>query len=515
MRVSFQLRAELMPYIYSSAAESCREMVPLLRPMYFETGDQGAGDQEAAYHNGQEYLFGDDLLVSPITMQGVGATRVGWQKVWFPGGSGDWYNYFTGEKYEGGSTVAVAYPIDQFPLFVRGGAPIVMQPYAARPTSVKLDHVIVRCYPGTGGPVKMVKMYEDDGQSREYEKGKFSETRIGYSNTGPSTMIDISPDSLSFAGQVQRRWYTIELPCVQKPSEAMVDGKAAEVSYDSASSTARVEIGPRSIRSDVNVVVKCDAADPETIHRQAVAARLSGLVGKTIAVGPIKKMVSDALDAAGDPATASGVLAAVGVTVMLTNDAPYFYDGHEALQVFAVPGVLDSTDATGELESGALPGRMTAPEAMKLEDGAALNLESLSSQLPVEDAILIPGQMPHLHFSVVVNGKGHEVSVPTFGLFPPGVDLARSAKATSSSNEDGYHASGAIDGVADGYPGDKRHEWSSNHEKAGAWLMLTWSSDQQVSRVLLFDRPNLVDQVTSGKIVFSDGSEIGFGAASE
>ena len=32
MRISFQLRARLMPYIYSSAAESCREMIPLLRP---------------------------------------------------------------------------------------------------------------------------------------------------------------------------------------------------------------------------------------------------------------------------------------------------------------------------------------------------------------------------------------------------------------------------------------------------------------------------------------------------
>ena len=56
MRKSFRLRAELMPYIYSSAAETCREMVPLLRPMYFEHPDQ-----DAAYQNAQEYYFGDDF----------------------------------------------------------------------------------------------------------------------------------------------------------------------------------------------------------------------------------------------------------------------------------------------------------------------------------------------------------------------------------------------------------------------------------------------------------------------
>jgi alpha-glucosidase (family GH31 glycosyl hydrolase) len=506
MRVSFQLRANLMPYIYSSAAESCRETVPLLRPMYFDYPDQ-----EPAYHNAQEYLFGDDLLVSPIAIAGVGPTRVAWQKGWFPAGSGDWFNYFTGEKYLAGSTVALAYPIDQFPLFVRGGSPTVMQPFVNRPTTAPLEHAIVWCYPGEDGHTTLATLYEDDGQTRDYEKGQFSGTKIEYSRAGKTITIHIKPTGGTFTGQVKQRSYTIELPCMKKPDDATVDGDSVHASYDGATSTAQVEIGPRAIDEELIVIVKADEADPQTIHQQAVAARLSGLVGKPIDAAEIKKMVADALNATTDPSTASGVLAAAGVTVMLTNDAPYLYNGHESLQVFAAPGVLDSNDASCELESGAVPGKMTAPEPMKLVDGQALDLASLSSQLPADDAILIPGQMPHLHFSVLVNGKSHGISVPTFGLFPPGDDLARRAKATSSSNEDGYHASGAIDGVADGYPGDRRHEWSSNHEKAGATLTLTWPTEQEVSRVLLFDRPNLVDQVTSGRIVFSDGSTIPFG----
>ena len=92
MRISYHLRSELFPYIYSSTAQSTRESVPLLRPMYFDNPRV-----EAAYHNGQEYLLGDDLLVAPVASPGVGPNRVGQQAVWFPGGS-DWFNTFTGEK---------------------------------------------------------------------------------------------------------------------------------------------------------------------------------------------------------------------------------------------------------------------------------------------------------------------------------------------------------------------------------------------------------------------------------
>jgi hypothetical protein len=223
-------------------------------------------------------------------------------------------------------------------------------------------------------------------------------------------------------------------------------------------------------------------------------------------------MISQAMDATSDPALASAILAAGGVTVMVTNDAPYLFNGRESLQVFAAPGILDSSNTTARLESGALPGAFTSPQDMRVEDGDVLNLDELSRQLPVEDAIQIPGKIPSLHFSVLIDGKKREIAIPTTAISPPAADLARTATATASSCEDGYRASGAIDGVADGYPTDKRYEWSSNHEKAGAWLKLAWSEDQQVSRVVLFDRPNLVDQVLGGRIVLSDGSAIPFGA---
>ena len=51
MRKSFHLRSELFPYIYSSAAQSCRESVPLTRPMYIDYPND-----ENAYQNPQQFM---------------------------------------------------------------------------------------------------------------------------------------------------------------------------------------------------------------------------------------------------------------------------------------------------------------------------------------------------------------------------------------------------------------------------------------------------------------------------
>jgi hypothetical protein len=62
--------------------------------------------------------------------------------------------------------------------------------------------------------------------------------------------------------------------------------------------------------------------------------------------------------------------------------------------------------------------------------------------------------------------------------------------------------------VIDGYPGDATKEWATAGGGAGSWLKLSWSSAQSVNKIVLYDRPNLNDQITGGTIQFSDGSSI-------
>ncbi len=90
-------------------------------------------------------------------------------------------------------------------------------------------------------------------------------------------------------------------------------------------------------------------------------------------------------------------------------------------------------------------------------------------------------------------------------------NIAADAIVTVSSTHPDYSASAVVDGVVEGFPGDIHREWASNGEKDTAVIRLTWNSPQTIDRVWLFDRPNPLDQVTGGMLVFSDGSTLSTG----
>jgi hypothetical protein len=119
-------------------------------------------------------------------------------------------------------------------------------------------------------------------------------------------------------------------------------------------------------------------------------------------------------------------------------------------------------------------------------------------------------------------GSGYGMSLHEVRLLAPGEEapknepnplsteknIARKAKVEVSSCYPGYHGEGAVDGVVGGFPNNLSQEWASKDEKAGAWIKLSWDGPQKIDRVLLFDRPNTLDQVTGGTLTFSDGSTI-------
>jgi alpha-glucosidase (family GH31 glycosyl hydrolase) len=506
MRVSFQLRSQLFPYIYSSAAETCADTVPLLRPMYFEHPEL-----ESAYHNAQEYYFGDDLLVAPIAMPGAGPTRVGWQRVWFPPGTGPWFNYFTGELFDGGAEGIVASDINQFPLFFRGGVPIPMRPYTPRPATAALDHLVVRCYPGNDGQTGSHTLYEDDGQTQAYRSGAFAKTELSYRRDGGQMAVSIAPTSGHFDGQVTNRSFTIEFPCVEKPTSATIDGAACESEYDPSTSTARIEIANQPIDKAIQVVVDTNVVDPQFIRQRATAAMMSGIVGRTIEPKPIKEMVAEALDASKNAPAMTAVLGSAGVAALLTNDAPYLYKGHETYRVYAARGVLDSEDATASLTSANIPGFVTPSVPIKVTDGSSIDLAPLCNLLPPEDMLVLHGKSPRLRIALNVGGKSRVISYPVHATAPNGSDLALRATAAATSFVGGSPPAGAIDGVVDGYPSDSSKEWASNHEREGAAITLTWKTDQTFSHVALYDRPTPNDQVQAGRLVFSNGATVPFG----
>ena len=94
---------------------------------------------------------------------------------------------------------------------------------------------------------------------------------------------------------------------------------------------------------------------------------------------------------------------------------------------------------------------------------------------------------------------------------PP--NLATTANITVSSQNTTTQQQGikAVDGIVDGSPGDSTKEWATLGQLAGAWIMLTWNVPVTISQVILYDRPNLTENITSGTLSFSDGSTVPVG----
>ncbi len=140
---------------------------------------------------------------------------------------------------------------------------------------------------------------------------------------------------------------------------------------------------------------------------------------------------------------------------------------------------------------------------------------TLSSSTAVQPKFTAPASPTTLTFQLVVNnGQANSSPVTVTITTNNSPDLALSATATASSQNTSTNqtANKAIDGVIDGYPGDYTKEWATAGTGAGSWLKLTWTTPQTISRIVLYDRPNLNDQITGGTLQFSDGSNVAVGA---
>jgi alpha-glucosidase len=160
-------RYRLLPYIYSTAYEATQTGMPVARTLAINYSFDNAIYRHD-YQN--EYLFGDNILVTPI----ISSAQFG--KVYLP--EGNWYRLTSGQAYSGHCEVVVEAPLNDLPVFAREGAIIPMQSVAQN-TSEKTDETLyVHVY--NGSKDTSFRYYEDDGVSYEFENGEFCQRLFSY-----------------------------------------------------------------------------------------------------------------------------------------------------------------------------------------------------------------------------------------------------------------------------------------------------------------------------------------------
>ncbi len=249
MRDVYHLRSKLMPYVYTSVRQCHSDMLPLLRGLYIENPTDSM-----SYTRPDEFLFGDLILGAPVTEPGSGKDFIVNKEVYFPAGS-SWYHLFNGKRFEGGSIATVPTPLEESPIFVKGGWMLPMQPYTERMASTPLTTLVVRCYPGADGDNHTYQLYEDDGLTLNYEKGRFATTDLNYSRKGNRQTYVINPVKGEYDGQPLKRAYRFELPGIDANSKVKALGCKAKTSYDKASDMLIVEIPATNIRRKIEISV--------------------------------------------------------------------------------------------------------------------------------------------------------------------------------------------------------------------------------------------------------------------
>ena len=200
MRQFLKLRHQLVPYTYTMNRRFHAENRPFIEPIYYEYPSV-----EEAYRHRNEYFFGSQLLVNPITSKSDPETKTGSVKTWLP--QGIWFDVFTGMIYRGNRTIKMHRSIDEIPVLAKAGGILPLESestVSSRTENPK--HLVIKVFCGADGSFQL---YEDDGISLDFEQGEFVTTDLSL-HWGESKTFTVAPSRGKLELIPQSRDYDLE-----------------------------------------------------------------------------------------------------------------------------------------------------------------------------------------------------------------------------------------------------------------------------------------------------------------
>lgn len=201
MKKFLRLRHQMIPYLYTMNYRAHSDDIPLVTPLYYEYPNL-----REAYEMPNEYFFGSELLVCPITKKHDEVTQMGSTTMYLP--KGLWFDWFNKYKYNGNRQIKMYRKYDEMPVLAKAGA--IVPTYEFKDNSVaNPEEIILNIFPGANNTFTL---YEDDGSTRDYENGKFVKTKI--SLDWDNKVITISKPEGDLSLIPENRKYKVILNCV-------------------------------------------------------------------------------------------------------------------------------------------------------------------------------------------------------------------------------------------------------------------------------------------------------------
>ncbi|MEO8885811.1 MAG: TIM-barrel domain-containing protein [Mucilaginibacter sp.] len=172
-----ELRYQLLPYTYTLAWQAREKGLPLMRPMWLHYPDD---ERCKTIHD--QYLWGRDLLIAPVYKKGATS-----RTVYLP--KGDWYDWWENKKMEGNKRIKRLVDLSILPIYVRAGAIIPVDPVRQYTAEKVAGPTTLKIFTGADGSFIL---YEDDGSSQDYLKGKSPQIKIVWNDK--EKILTLAPD---------------------------------------------------------------------------------------------------------------------------------------------------------------------------------------------------------------------------------------------------------------------------------------------------------------------------------
>ena len=202
-----RMRYLMLPYMYSTAWNVTSNGGSFMRALFMDFPN----DKKVLDMNDQ-YMYGKSLLVAPVTRSMYVTddkiedfSKVKTEPVYLPRGT-EWYDFWTGEKFNGGQTVNREVPIDIMPLYVRAGSILPLGPDVQYAEEKKWDALEIRIYSGADAEFTL---YEDENDNYNYEKGFYSIITFKWDDA--KQILTITDRNGEFPGMLKKRKFKIVL----------------------------------------------------------------------------------------------------------------------------------------------------------------------------------------------------------------------------------------------------------------------------------------------------------------
>ncbi|QOV20256.1 DUF5110 domain-containing protein [Blautia liquoris] len=212
------LRYQLMPYIYSAAANVHRNHGTIMRSLVFDFLDD-----EKAREICDEFMFGPSILVCPVTQpmyyeaNSKELSSVKQRECYLPAGC-NWYDFWTNEGFTGGQKVTVPAPLDRIPLFVKEGSIIPTARGLQYADDIPEKGIEYWIYPGKDASFEL---YDDEGDNYNFEKDVYTLTRAVWNNDARTFKVENV--SGTYHRQPKEERYTVTIMDVSASPDTQKD----------------------------------------------------------------------------------------------------------------------------------------------------------------------------------------------------------------------------------------------------------------------------------------------------